>query len=625
MRRVSRAFVFVALVCATAWPGCMDREPAPVCPVPTELAKNDFMPAGFDGVDILMVVDNSGTMASEQETLATSILTLVNSLVSPLPDWEFGAAADVRFAVISTDMGLQAGGEPYDPDLGWPDMGVCNGDGDDGLFRTYGTDKVVSLDPGDIPCDVTAAQCPAGWTCTATEEDETGVCAAGGDGTEVACPELAGDWAATSGDDQNGDLPLQVACLSALGTVGCGFEQQLEAAAQSLTKPSQEGFVRESSLLAIIVVSDEEDCSIENGEGIAGAEEMDSNRRNLVCGNNEQYLYDLEHYFDAYSSLKGEKANAVLFAAITGVPMVPECQGTGDAIDGCLDRPDMKNVEYYDEEKKYYLFEPACTSASTSASPGRRYVELARRFETMGYVYSICNDDWSPAMAEIARLIASKISGTCYDKPLDWDPETRQARCDVVVELIDRDGCPQELEGSGSEPESFEDDEGEEHTRVLCTIPKISAPKSCAEMDTPPTEVGWYYCENDAAAVAQSPDLCQYVVQLTEGTEELVRGSAISIQCMQQFSFEDDNCREDSEEVCGDGVDNDGNGVYDCTADLDGDGAHFAEPACCPMAVGDEGRCVIEDAAFEICPGTSPAEPSDSCRAAADLLGCNLP
>jgi hypothetical protein len=563
-------------------------------------------------------------MASEQEILATSIFTLVNSLVSPLPDWEFAAADDVRFAVVSTDMGLQAGGEPYDPDLGWPAMGVCNSDGDDGVFRSYDADEVVTLDPGDIPCDGTGTQCPAGWTCTAIGEDETGVCDVSGGETEVACPGLDGDWAATSGDDQNADLALQVACLSSVGTVGCGFEQQLEAAAQSLTRPSQEDFVREDSLLAIIVVSDEEDCSIEDGEGIANAEELNTNRRNLVCGNNEQYLYDPDHYYEAYARLKGELANAVLFAAITGVPMGSECQGTGDGIGGCLDLPAMKNVEYYDEEKKYYLFEPACTSVSTSASPGRRYVELAQRFETMGYVYSICNDDWSPAMMEIARLIASKISGTCYDKPLDWDPETRQARCDVVVELIDRDECPQGLEGPGSEPERFEDEEGK-HTRILCTIPKISAPERCAELDAPPTQVGWYYCENDAAAVEQSPDLCRYVVQLTEETEALVRGSAISIQCMQQFSFEDDNCREDSDEICNDGVDNDGNGVYDCSAETAGDGAHSAEPACCPMTVKAGNDCVIEDAAFEICPGTSPAEPSDSCRAAADLLGCDLP
>ena len=47
--------------------GCMDRKPAPVCPVPTEVNQTDFQASGFDGVDLLVVVDNSVSMTEEQE------------------------------------------------------------------------------------------------------------------------------------------------------------------------------------------------------------------------------------------------------------------------------------------------------------------------------------------------------------------------------------------------------------------------------------------------------------------------------------------------------------------------------------------------------------------------------
>ena len=621
MRRALISSVIGALVCAVAWTSCMDRNPAPVCPVPTMLAQNEFMPGGFEGVDVLMVVDNSGTMASEQEILASSVFQLVNSLVNPMPDWEFAAADNVRFAVVSSDMGLQAGGQPYDPDIPWPGMGVCNSDGDDGYFKSYDEGKTVALEDGAIPCAAGGGQCPADWVCSAEEGD--GVCMAPGEEVDIHCPLIGAPWAFTLEEDPNEQLPLQVSCLSSLGTSGCGFEQQLEAAAQGLTKPAQESFIREEALLAVIVVSDEEDCSIEDGQGLATAPEMGGDTVNIACGSNEQFLYSPEHYHEVYSEVKGGD-DAVVFAAITGVPAVPECQGLGSEIGGCLYHPDMAKEVLFDEEKEYYTYRPACVSGSTEASPGRRYVELAREFEDMGYVYSICNDDWSPAMSKIAKLIASKVGGTCYDRPLDWDPEIEQARCDVVVELLDEEECPEGFEAEAGSFEEFTDDDGDERTRIVCVLPRLSAPKDCEELESKPQETGWYYCENSVEAVAASPELCRYEVQLTEPTKKMIRGSAVSIQCMQRFSFEDENCREDSAAICADGTDNDGNGVYDCDRGSADDGFHLAEPACCPMTVGEDGACVIEDEAFEICPGSSRSHPADACAAAADLLGCTL-
>ena len=201
----------------------------------------------------------------------------------------------------------------------------------------------------------------------------------------------------------------------------------------------------------------------------------------------------------------------------------------------------------------------------------------------------------------------------------------RQARCDVVVELIDEEECPDGFEEEPPGLQEYTDDQGNDRTRIACALPKWSAPRDCAQMEAQPNQQGWYYCENAVEAVEESPDLCRYEVQLTEPTKELIRGSAVSIQCMQQFSFEDDNCREDSVEICSDGVDNDGNGVFDCFTKKDGDDAHFAEPACCPMTMGEGKVCIIDEEAYGICVGSSPSQPSDSCRAAADLLGCTIP
>jgi len=45
----------------------------------------------------------------------------------------------------------------------------------------------------------------------------------------------------------------------------------------------------------------------------------------------------------------------------------------------------------------------------TEAQPGRRFVKLAQKFGDFAYVYSICNPDWRPAMAEVAEMINARV------------------------------------------------------------------------------------------------------------------------------------------------------------------------------------------------------------------------
>ena len=176
-----------------------------------------------------------------------------------------------------------------------------------------------------------------------------------------------------------------------------------------------------------MVVSDEEDCSIEDPALFSTPEwDIQSPNFNTACeipASNEDYLFDVAHFRDKLIEIKGGRESAVVFAAIVGVPNGEgsPCQGTGDEISGCLDDPDMEYVltefTYIDDNGgtgTYSHFRPACErkdgdTTVTSARPGRRYVKLAQEFGCAGYVYSICNDDWSEAMREIARIIAKCI------------------------------------------------------------------------------------------------------------------------------------------------------------------------------------------------------------------------
>lgn len=407
-------------------------------------------------------------------------------------------------------------------------------------------------------------------------------------------------------------------------------------------------------------------------------------RLNVACGNHPEFLYPPSHYFTTYNNVK-ETSNAVIFAGIVGVPKGDTCEGTGDEISSCLDAEDMQLVEVVElnsagQEAVY--FRPACTrevggEEVTKALPGIRYVELANEeFQRMSYIYSICNEDWSPAMEEISALIASNLAGTCYPKPLDWDPAERTAKCDVVVELLNQEECPSEFDDEDPVIVETEDEEGVEQTNVLCTLPKIKANRDCAAVDESALEdeFGWYYCENKSRedfADACSDDLdndldgdvdcddseceicqvcggtdacgglCRYMVQLTPEAESEVQGLAISVQCIQQFSFEDPNCQEDTAKSCDDGLDNDGNGVWDCEDDFEAETPHAADANCCPMvkctqkmiddAGNDDpchglskGQCGIESRAAEICDFPDNGYPG-ACVAASSLLQCSLP
>ena len=61
-----------------------------------------------------------------------------------------------------------------------------------------------------------------------------------------------------------------------------------------------------------------------------------------------------------------------------------------------------------------YFFRPACDrwegdEQVTKARPGRRYVELVQDFGANGYVFSICNADWTAAVDGIAQMIYDEL------------------------------------------------------------------------------------------------------------------------------------------------------------------------------------------------------------------------
>jgi hypothetical protein len=272
-------------------------------------------------------------------------------------------------------------------------------------------------------------------------------------------------------------------CNAFLSTNGCGLEQQLESAYRALlvndareragsTSPNA-GFVRDEAVLAIVVITDEEDGSVRDcryaerdpvsGRPMPCTDALDvynaaSPRWGDTDLNLRFYLYrqgestdpswPLDRYLDptnrarGYLAMKPGHPERVIFAAIAGVPInLPMRPGgtldwdalLGRRADGS-DALDMLSVEgpismrqanrdmqcplrmvpaCRREGTRYDGGRPQClTTEQYYAWPSRRVAALARRFdETLGNaaLSSICRNSYENALTEIVARIQARL------------------------------------------------------------------------------------------------------------------------------------------------------------------------------------------------------------------------
>src|SRR5690242_14520574 len=79
-RNLGWALLALALACAAA--GCPQQELAPLSPCTVSLVSINAKQSGTDQVDLLFVIDNSGSMAEEQVKLSAQLPRLVQVLTT---------------------------------------------------------------------------------------------------------------------------------------------------------------------------------------------------------------------------------------------------------------------------------------------------------------------------------------------------------------------------------------------------------------------------------------------------------------------------------------------------------------------------------------------------------------
>ena len=188
-------------------------------------------------LDVLFMIDNSSSMKLKQQKLASQIpgfVTALQNLPMGLPN--------LHIAVVSSDMGA-----PGDSTSSI----MCTKTGDNGQFR-FGATSGVSV-----------AQQP-GLDGGAPGADDAGAPGCAGASLNSGATFISNvDGVA----NYTGDLSTLLSCMTALGDTGCGFENQLASISRALgadglpAPSSNAGFLRPDAQLAIIVLSDEDDCS----------------------------------------------------------------------------------------------------------------------------------------------------------------------------------------------------------------------------------------------------------------------------------------------------------------------------------------------------------------------------
>lgn len=307
-------------------------------------------------IDILWVIDNSNSMCEEQDALTANFETFIDGLSA--------INADFRLAVVTTDMSSNPG-----------------------VFRSG---------PG-----------PIGPDCSDTAEPLT--CG------DVTGPVLSSrDYLLDPANPNSGlevdQLKSDFRCIATVGTVSgeAGFERGLDTMRQALSIDAlttiNDGFRREKAWLAIIFVTDENDCSH------GGALEL---TQNAECEWLRDDLVPVSTFVDFVQTVEGVRGNdGTIRLLVAGII------GPDNGV-----RPERPTEP-----------QPSCSNTERgTAFAGYRYGEFIGAFADKGVTADICHDSFQAALDQITRVIRANLAVKC----LRQQPPT----CEMALDCASGEDC----------------------------------------------------------------------------------------------------------------------------------------------------------------------------------------
>ncbi len=408
MRRTDSFVITLGITLLWLVVSCNDRPVSAVDPEQTRQEWTEFPYSVNPNLDLLFVIDNSGSMFAEQTSLAANFSRIVNVLATLE-----GGMPNLHIGVVSTDMGCSV-----------------TGTGDHGLLQN--APRVADCQP------------PDGMYIIDTEGER----------------------------NFEGSLADAFSCIAQLGTNGCGFEQPLAAMEAALdgTNVANTGFLRDDARLAVVFISDEDDCSIYNPNMLqdpnAGPESALGPYSSFRCFEfgveckdvtdprtlgtrtechpleNSSYMEDVNYYVGFLRGLKQFPDSDIMVAGIIGSPAPIDVVADPDG-NPCL----------------MYSCGTATVCGNAGELPGAvppiRLDAFLNSFKEP-QITTICNDDLSDAVQKIAEWMKRKMQPRCLQGVIaDTDPtspgiqyecvvsETRPGQDESTLARCDDDSDPQ--------------------------------------------------------------------------------------------------------------------------------------------------------------------------------------
>ncbi len=333
-------------------------------------------------LDILFVIDNSASTADKQTLFAQNF----QNFVTALDGFPMGRP-DLHIGVVSStvDIGVQG----YGPGCPSP------APNDDGLLQS--SPRVAGCTP------------PTGHFIL-DEKTATG----------------------TRMTNYSGTLTDTFSCIAQLGATGCGFEAPLEAMKRALdgSRPENAGFLRADADLAVVILTDEDDCSVSDptlftlqnvGPGDFRCQPLNAYDCNpaitadlpgsyINCTPRRLgYLHDPQSYVQFLATIKDPSQTTI--GLIAGDP-------TSSIATGPISEPFSQTLALL----------PSCQTTINGnlaiGRPGIRLADFLSAYGDRGVFESVCQADYTGALSAFGASMQTMMS-PCLDgavATVDTDP-----------------------------------------------------------------------------------------------------------------------------------------------------------------------------------------------------------
>ena len=293
--------------------------------------------------DILFVIDDTRTMCEEQAGLRAGATGFLDGLTA-------SGTVDFHLGVITTTMSTDESGR---------------------------LQNVPNPIPNDMDC---AVALPPPQDCTT--------------GLQNPLPKVL--TAVTP------DLARTFRCIASVGIDGSGWEAPLAAVERALTAPlvdtDNAGFLRDDALLAVVLIGDEDDCSVCDDPRWDECSSLPSATESLDCA--LWQASNLTPVNTFVESMRARRATSRLFAAAM-IGLDAENMSQGPIF------PDVDTVNHRGE------LTPICTSATGRAVPAPRLESYVRAVAPASALESLCGD-YTAELRDVATRIATAATTTSW-------------------------------------------------------------------------------------------------------------------------------------------------------------------------------------------------------------------